>query len=97
MLTVTYNVDFMHNTANICERQTPGRASDHRSVPATKAGIVQRMDLRIEVSGLNTVTIVSPTSVEFDALVTSLLGRLAERALRLKPYLAVCATNHHAR
>ena len=47
------------------------------------------MDLRIEVSGLNTVTIVSPTSVEFDARVTSLLGHLAERALRLKPYLAI--------
>ena len=47
------------------------------------------MALRIEMSGLDTVAIISPTSVEFDALVMALLGRLADRALRLKPYLAI--------
>jgi len=41
------------------------------------------------MSGLDTVAIISPTSVEFDALVMALLGRLADRALRLKPYLAI--------
>jgi hypothetical protein len=47
------------------------------------------MALSIEVNGLDAVGIISPASSEFDTLATNLLGHLAERALRLKPYLAI--------
>jgi hypothetical protein len=47
------------------------------------------MGLCVHVAGLEGVGIISPLSPEFDTLATPLLGRLAERALRLKPYLAI--------
>ena len=47
------------------------------------------MALTIDVAGLEGVTVISPASPAFDTLATPLLGRLAERALRLKPYLAI--------
>jgi hypothetical protein len=47
------------------------------------------MSLTIHVSGLESVAVISPANPEFDAMATPLLGRLADRALRLKPYLAI--------
>ena len=51
--------------------------------------MVDHMALSIEVAGLEGITVVSPASPEFNTLATALLGPLAERALRLKPYLAI--------
>jgi hypothetical protein len=47
------------------------------------------MSLIVHVTARDGVSLVSPANPEFDTLATPLLGRLAERALRLKPYLAI--------
>ena len=58
--------------------------------PPSGSGYRERMSrLTIHVTEREGVAIVSPANPEFDTLVTPLLGRLAERALKLKPYLAV--------
>jgi len=47
------------------------------------------MGLSIHVAGLQSVVVISPANPDFDTMATPLLGRLADRALRLKPYLAI--------
>jgi len=47
------------------------------------------MAVPIQVQGLDGLTLLSPTDPTFDAVATPLLGRVAELALRLKPFLVI--------
>jgi hypothetical protein len=47
------------------------------------------MPVPIHVHGLDGLTLLSPTDPGFDAVATPLLGRVAELALRLKPFLVI--------
>jgi hypothetical protein len=55
--------------------------------------MVPFMALQVEVAGIGEVSIISPVAPEFDSIAAPLLGRHAERVLRLKPLLAV-VSNH---
>jgi len=47
------------------------------------------MPVPIHVHGLDGLTLLSPTEPTFDTVATPLLGRVAELALRLKPFLVI--------